>query len=159
LPSGSHGSDCSSAAAISAPLAQQGEPVALLAIARDQRHRQQGQQASGHQYYRVRQRHFLRQPEDQQPLSAQQNRPVAARTLQHQAKTQAKGEKQHRKIGALHQVQADAPQAKPRGGKDKATADNREQPGEKGVHCQLSNMRRASSTSLLTPSFSSRLAR
>ena len=89
----------------------------------------------------------------------QQHRPVAARALQHQPQTQAEGEQQHRQIGALHQMQADAPQTKPGGGEDKGAADHRQQAREYGLHCQLSNIRRASSTSLLTPSFSSRLAR
>jgi hypothetical protein len=76
------------------------------------------------------QRYFLRQPEDQQPFRPQQHRPVAARALQHQAKAQTEGKEQHREVRARHHVQADAPQAEPRGGEDKEAADDREQSRE-----------------------------
>jgi hypothetical protein len=81
----------------------------------------------------MRQRHFLRQPDQHQPLGAEQHRPVAARALQHQSQTQAKREQQHRQFRAFNQMQADAPQAKPGGREDKKAGDDGDQPRKTGL--------------------------
>ncbi|MBW6134525.1 hypothetical protein KZ847_29655 [Pseudomonas aeruginosa] len=70
------------------------------------------------------QRNFLRQPVHQQPLRAQQYWPVSARALQHKSQAQAEGKEQRRQLRALYQMQADAPQAEPRGGENKKAGSN-----------------------------------